>query len=330
MSPAAAAVAQAWALQRPAAPDYSRRDSRLGLRLAAQGPQSPFGEPTGSGVTLIAHFEKRWKGVLAATAELSAADTVELDCSGPWTHLVVVLKEAGASMQAHAAGVRNGGGPSDAPHRMYLVPPETAFCLHAKGQGYVRLLSLQFCAATLTALIGNDFQPDLPLLPRMAFLDDRVFALAGLIESECRRLEPTSSVLASSLSVSLLSLLASLEPGATPVRFSGGLTGRQLNAVKRYLEEHLPERVDPVALARLARLSTSHFHRAFKTSTGMPPHAWLTNLRIQRAKALLAVSETSLAEIALDTGFTDQPHFTRVFTRLVGVTPGAFRRSIAG
>ena len=326
--PPAVAVAEPWTRQRPPSPRYPRSDGRSFARLPSEEPRSPFGGALRPGVNLIAHWEKRWAGLLAATAELTAADAFGVDCAGPWSHLVVVLKETGASLRAHATGKSVAGSP-DTPHRMYFVPPNTPFRVQASGLGAVRVLSLQFCQDTLRDLIGNDFQPDLPRSPRMGFVDDRLFALAGLVESECRRREPTSTLLATSLSISLLSLLIGLEPCPRPQPFSGGLTARQLNAVTHYLEDHLPERIDPHALARLARLSTSHFHRAFKASTGMPPHTWLTHERIRRAKTLLAGGEIALAEIALETGFSDQPHFTRVFTRLVGMTPGAWRRSTA-
>jgi AraC-like DNA-binding protein len=212
---------------------------------------------------------------------------------------------------------------------MYLVPRHTPFWVHAKRLRYARLISLQFCKATLVDLVGSDFHADLPPSPRMAFLDQRLYALAGLLEAECRRAEPTNTLLGTSLSTSLLSLLVGMEASVRPAPISGGLTARQLKAVTGYLENNLSERIDPYALARLAQLSVSHFQRAFKASTGMPPHMWLTHQRIRRAKELLALGDARLAEIALDTGFSDQAHFTRVFGRLMGVTPGAWRRTIA-
>jgi transcriptional regulator GlxA family with amidase domain len=54
----------------------------------------------------------------------------------------------------------------------------------------------------------------------------------------------------------------------------------------------------------------------------------LTDLRIRRARELMLATDRSLAEIALETGFSDQPHFTRVFSRLIGAGPGAWRRTM--
>ena len=79
-------------------------------------------------------------------------------------------------------------------------------------------------------------------------------------------------------------------------------------------------------LALLCGLSRSHFVRAFKQSTGLPPHRWLLVQRVRRAKILLHCTKSPIAEIALACGFADQSHFTRVFSRIFGISPGAWRR----
>ncbi|MGX2994158.1 AraC family transcriptional regulator [Streptomyces sp. JNUCC 64] len=91
----------------------------------------------------------------------------------------------------------------------------------------------------------------------------------------------------------------------------------------------LEERMDrPPTLHRLAaELGTSPFAllRAFRAAYGMPPHTWLTDARVRRARRLLDAG-TPPAEAALAVGFTDQPHLNRHFTRIVGVPPGAYQR----
>jgi AraC family transcriptional regulator len=80
-------------------------------------------------------------------------------------------------------------------------------------------------------------------------------------------------------------------------------------------------------LARACRLSTRHFARAFKQSTGLPPHQWMLRRRIESAQALLRGTNLPLADIALRSAFASQSHLTRVFTAQVGVSPGAWRRA---
>ena len=100
----------------------------------------------------------------------------------------------------------------------------------------------------------------------------------------------------------------------------------KLRGVLEYIEKNLAESVELSKLAAISRLSSSHFGRAFKGSTGMPPHRWHMYVRVQKAKALLAEKDSSLADVAAATGFADQSHFTRVFAKIAGTTPGAWRR----
>jgi len=77
-------------------------------------------------------------------------------------------------------------------------------------------------------------------------------------------------------------------------------------------------------LAAAAGLSAFHLLRVFKKATGLTPHAWLTQLRVERARHLLLAGVTP-AETALATGFYDQSHFTNTFRRFMGVTPRRYR-----
>lgn len=85
---------------------------------------------------------------------------------------------------------------------------------------------------------------------------------------------------------------------------------------------------EPPSLEQLAAdLDTSPFAllRAFRDVYGMPPHTWLTDARVRRARRLLDAG-VSPAEAALVVGFTDQPHLNRHFARIIGVPPGAYQR----
>jgi AraC family transcriptional regulator len=116
---------------------------------------------------------------------------------------------------------------------------------------------------------------------------------------------------------------ARIEP--RPIR--GGLTPWQERRTKQMLSEDLSGKVTLARLASECGLSVSHFARAFKQTTGHPPHRWLVVQRIEQAKKLLLTSALPLADIALECGFADQSHFTRVFSQTVGTGPGAWRRA---
>jgi AraC-like DNA-binding protein len=112
---------------------------------------------------------------------------------------------------------------------------------------------------------------------------------------------------------------------APPAR--GGLPPATLRRLRDYVEAHLAENIELSMLASLAGLSIYHFAHQFKHSTGLTPHYYLIQKRVERAQRLLAESSLTLSEIALAAGFVDQSHFTRRFRQIVGVTPHEFRRA---
>ena len=105
----------------------------------------------------------------------------------------------------------------------------------------------------------------------------------------------------------------------------GSLALWQERRAKEMIEEKLATGVSLGELAEACRLSTTHFSRAFRQSTGTSPHRWLQERRIEKATYMLA-SLAPLATIAQACGFADQSHFTRVFTNIVGIGPGQWRR----
>lgn len=96
--------------------------------------------------------------------------------------------------------------------------------------------------------------------------------------------------------------------------------------VRAYLEEHFTENVSLEELAALVNLSPFYLLRVFRESIGLPPHSYLTQIRVAHAKRLIGAS-MPLAEVATAVGFSDQSHLNRHFKALVGVTPGQYARS---
>jgi AraC-like DNA-binding protein len=109
----------------------------------------------------------------------------------------------------------------------------------------------------------------------------------------------------------------------------GGLAPWQERRAKEILSANLDGRVPLKEVAKECRLSVSHFSRAFQRTMGAAPHNWLLTHRIEVAKDKLRDGRLSLLDVALGCGFADQSHLTRVFTRIVGLSPGAWRRARA-
>lgn len=118
---------------------------------------------------------------------------------------------------------------------------------------------------------------------------------------------------------------------STTGNFTTTLTPLQERLAKEMIASNLGNDLSVERIAQECSLSRSHFSRAFKQATGVAPHTWLLQMRVEKAKELLmARPGLSLVNIAQTCGFSDQPHLTRVFTRLVGVTPSAWRGAQRG
>ncbi|WP_081420225.1 helix-turn-helix domain-containing protein [Pseudoxanthomonas sp. Root630] len=114
---------------------------------------------------------------------------------------------------------------------------------------------------------------------------------------------------------------------SSTARPTGLLSAGQERRAKEMLDANLTGSVSITDLAQECGLSVRHFSRAFKQSTGMPPHRYLLKRRVEQAKSLLVNRELSISEIALFCGFADQSHLTRVFAASEGIGPAAFRRA---
>jgi AraC family transcriptional regulator len=107
----------------------------------------------------------------------------------------------------------------------------------------------------------------------------------------------------------------------------GGLAAWQIRKVTSHIEANLERTIRNEELAALVRLTPSHFGRAFRNSVGEPPHEYVIRRRIERAQGLMLSTQAKLSDIALDCGLADQSHLTRLFRKLVGESPRAWRRA---
>ena len=121
--------------------------------------------------------------------------------------------------------------------------------------------------------------------------------------------------------------LAQKHPYTQDIR--GGLAPWQVRRIITHVNANLDAALRVEDLAQLARLSQSHFSRAFSSSFGCPPHRFITRCRLERAKELMLRTDVPLLQVAIDCGFADQAHFSRVFLRFVGVSPARWRRVLA-
>jgi len=107
----------------------------------------------------------------------------------------------------------------------------------------------------------------------------------------------------------------------------GGLAAWQVRTLTSHVETNIDKPIRSSELATVVRLNPAYFCRVFRESFGEPPLQYISRRRVERAQELMRSTDTSLSQIAFDCGFSDQAHFSRLFRRLAGDTPRAWRRA---
>ncbi|HXH03604.1 MAG TPA: AraC family transcriptional regulator [Candidatus Competibacteraceae bacterium] len=178
-------------------------------------------------------------------------------------------------------------------------------------------------AALLQRALGEleDSAGAIPFFPQ-AVIDDpplalELFRLHQVLERDASLLERESRLLWT------LAQLVRRHAERRPVPAHLGQENEALRRVVEFLHGHLAEPLSLAQLAAVAGLRPLTLLRLFQRRYGLPPHAYLVQLRVARAKALLGAG-LPIAAVAVDTGFTDQSHLHRHFKRLTGVTPGQY------
>jgi AraC family transcriptional regulator len=106
----------------------------------------------------------------------------------------------------------------------------------------------------------------------------------------------------------------------------GGLAPWQATRVRSYIEGKLDSSIRAPDLAGVVQLNTSHFFRSFRKTFGESHIAYIMQRRIRRAQELMLESRVPLSQVALECGMCDQAYLCRAFRRIVGTSPGAWRR----
>jgi AraC family transcriptional regulator len=117
-----------------------------------------------------------------------------------------------------------------------------------------------------------------------------------------------------------------MRPVSRPIR--GRLAPWQERRAREFLRANIKRGVALKEVARECGLSVGHFSRAFHRTLGVAPHNWLIEQRVALSKEKLRHGRSSLSDVAAECGFSDQSHLARHFQRIVGVTPGAWRRAL--
>jgi AraC family transcriptional regulator len=212
--------------------------------------------------------------------------------------------------------------------------PISALIAATRGLGLLQVLHLYVPTGVFTGLM-DDY--NLPAVPGRSIryscgVQDGLInqiGLSVLSEMTCataagRMLVETSSLL---LAARLAHSHSETKLIRSPIGSGHRLDGGRLRRVLAYIEEHLAEDITVTDLANVACLSIFHFTRAFASATGVPPHRYVSQRRLESAKAMIATG-SPLSEIAFNCQFSSQSSFTRAFRRATGMTPAEYRRTL--
>jgi len=208
-----------------------------------------------------------------------------------------------------------------------VIPADTPYNAQWDAEHSFILLGIEPTVLARHALetIGQD---DIELVPHFTTSDPLIHGIGLAFKTELEFKGLGGRLYTDSLTTTLLAHLLRHYSTQKPIRqqFTGGLPKRKLKQVMDYMNEHLAEDLPLNAIANQIGMSQSHFFRLFRQSTGLSPHQYRLQQRIERAKKLLLHSELSIADIAISVGFYDQSHLARHMRRLLGVSPKQLRR----
>lgn len=168
------------------------------------------------------------------------------------------------------------------------------------------------------------------IIPQWQICDPLIFGIGWALKTELESggLNGTLYVdaLKNALSMHILHRYCAQKPHRRD--FQGGLDPGKLQIVINYINDHLNRDLHIAELANLVQMSPYYFSRLFKQSTGVTPHQYVTQYRIEKAKQLLKKPDLSITYISQQVGFHDQSHFSKTFCKIVGVTPKKYRDSL--
>jgi len=206
-----------------------------------------------------------------------------------------------------------------------VIPPEQSCSIQCErpADTLVLQVSQDFFAEQARAALG---EPALRLVARYAAFDPFIREVGNALQVELDHGRPPNAAYLEPLAGVIAVHLARHYSAAAPnCAAPSGLPSHKLKRVQAFIAEHIAETIHVDRLAAEAHMSPFHFARMFKHSTGQPPHLCIVMQRVRQAKALLRESDLPLIEVAAQSGFRTQGHFTGVFRRYTGYTPRAFR-----
>jgi len=212
---------------------------------------------------------------------------------------------------------------------LIYTPPKVRYGARWEQEREILVILLEPSFVTRAAQ-GVFTEDQIYTAPRFRFRDTIIEATGRALYAELSSEDSLGRLYAESLAnVLAVHLLRRYSLSEQPIReASNGLSKQKLYRAIETIHDNFNRDISLAEIAANVGISPYHFARLFKQSTGLAPHQYLLELRIERAKALLSETTLPLAEIAYLLGFADQSHFTAAFRRLTRATPKAYRKAL--
>lgn len=267
-----------------------------------------------------------WRDVYTSlAAESSWNRTLE-----PVPHLCIAYCMHGGAAVSRRIDGQRGLAQTDLRSRLLGVVPEQRRSMWSlRGRPVIQLVYLRRAMVAQVAgeALGLDVSR-IEMVPRLGFSDGLVEQLMLELLDVAREDDDGGNGLYADHLARMLALRVLRRHVARPGRADPGRPSLQprLRHVRELIESALDEDLSLERLAGEAGIGAHAFSAAFSRAFGEPPHRYVLHRRIERAKTLLLATTMPVAEIALQTGFASQSHLAGAFRRIVGTTPGAYRR----
>lgn len=210
--------------------------------------------------------------------------------------------------------------------RVDIIP---AFLSHwTNWNQQIEFSVIAICPTLLNQTTQELTQGETELIPQFSIADPVIQQLALALKTEIQTGCLSGRLYGESLGTALAARLVQNYAVSKPaLEFkANGLPQSQLRRVIDYIKANLAQDLSILDLAKLTSMSESHFSRSFKQSVGIAPYQYLMQQRVERAKQLLRQQAVSISDIALNCGFANQTHLTKVFRQMTGVTPKVYQK----
>ena len=284
------------------------------------GTSSPLFPP---GETATAEAEVVWPGLLIEQHHLKPLEFPESTADSHLIAMHFLPAKVEWFLGGHPQTIRMRRGSLD------IIPRGTLLGGYSQDETEFLMLALDPCVVERLACESGE-AARVVLVLHLGIRDPQIEFIILALKAELDAGYPSGRLygdaLATGLAARLLGRYSARIPAAQ--NHNTNLPAYKLRRVTEYINDNLTENLTLAELAAVALMNPHSFSRAFKQTTGTPPHRYVSNCRVERAKALLADDAVPLVEVGLSVGFQTQSHFTTLFHRLTGVTPKAFRDGI--